>query len=61
VLDHMHLMDKKVADLCKEVNHLGGEVCQEALPELSVGEFVDDEKAAAQRREKRVASFDPEI
>jgi len=61
VLDHMHLMDSKVADLCKEVNQLGGEVCQEALPELRVGEFVDDEKAAAKRREMGVASFDPEI
>jgi len=61
VLDHMHLMDNKVADLCKEVNQLGGEVCQEALPELRVGEFVDDEKAAAKRREMGVASFDPEI
>jgi serine O-acetyltransferase len=61
VLDHMHLMDNKVADLCKEVNHLGGEVCQEALPELHVGEFIDDEKAAAKRRETFVESFDPEI
>ena len=37
------------------------EVCQEALPELRVGEFVDDEKAAAKRREMIVESFDPEI
>lgn len=61
LLDHMHLMDNKVADLCKEVNHLGGDVCQEALPELRVGEFVDDEKAAAKRRSEKVESFDPEI
>ena len=61
VLDHMHLMDSKVTDLCKEVNQLGGEVCQEALPELRVGEFVEDEKAAAKRRETIVESFDPEI
>jgi serine O-acetyltransferase len=61
VLDHMHLMDSKVSDLCREVNQLGGEVCQEALPELRVGEFVEDEKAAAKRREMIVESFDPEI
>jgi len=61
LLDHMHLMDDKVASLCKEVNHLGGEVCQEALPELRVGEFVEDEKAAAKRREEVVVAFDPEI
>ena len=61
LLDHMHLMDDKVANLCKEVNNLGGDVCSESLPELRVGEFVEDEKAAAKRRELKVASFDPEI
>jgi len=61
LLDHMHLMDAKVGELCKEVNTLGGNVCSKNLPELSVGEFVEDEKAAAQRRENKVTSFDPEI
>lgn len=61
LLDHMHLMDNKVSVLCKEINQLGGEVCQEALPELRVGEFDEDEKAAAKRRESHVESFDPEI
>ena len=61
MLDHMHLMDNKVADLCKEINQLGGSVCDEALPELRVGEFVEDEKAAAKRRVDIVESFDPEI
>ncbi len=61
LLDHMHLMDSKISDLCGEVNELGGEVCSDALPELSVGEFVEDEKAAAKRRQAHVDSFDPEI
>lgn len=61
LLDHMHLMDDRVSNLCKEVNNLGGDVCPKDLPELSVGEFVEDEKAAAQRRESKVESFDPEI
>ncbi|TYK65964.1 serine O-acetyltransferase [Colwellia echini] len=61
LLDHMHLMDAKVSELCKEVNTLGGDVCSQNLPELSVGEFDEDEKAAAKRRESKVASFDPEI
>jgi len=61
LLDHMHLMDEKVSSLCKEVNSLGGSVCQEDLPELRVGEFVEDEKAAAQRRELVTEAFDPEI
>ena len=61
LLDHMHLMDDKVASLSKEINNLGGNVCVKDLPELSVGEFVEDEKAAAKRRESKVASFDPAI
>ncbi len=61
LLDHVHLMDNKVADLCKEINRMGGEVCQDALPELRVGEFVEDEAAAATRRKERITSFDPEI
>ena len=61
MLDHMHLMDSKVSDLCKEVNELGGNISQSALPELRVGEFVEDEKAAAKRREDIVEAFDPEI
>ncbi|WP_274054937.1 serine O-acetyltransferase [Thalassomonas haliotis] len=61
MLDHMHLMDNKVVSLCKEVNELGGNVCDDALPELRVGEFDEDEKAAAKRREHAVESFDPGI
>lgn len=61
LLDHVHLTDIKVAALCKEVNQLGGQVCPEALPELKVGEFYEDEKAAAKRRESVVEAFDPEI
>jgi serine O-acetyltransferase len=61
LLDHMHLMDNRVSGLCKEVNQLGGNICPKDLPELRVGEFVDDEKAAAKRRESKVESFDPEI
>ncbi|GAA0810123.1 serine O-acetyltransferase [Colwellia sp. D2M02] len=61
LLDHVHLMDSRVSDLCKEVNRLGGDVCSNNLPELKVGEFVEDEKEAAKRRESKIASFDPEI
>jgi len=61
LLDHVHLMDDRVSALCKEINTLGGDICDKNLPELRVGEFVEDEKAAAERREGKVASFDPEI
>lgn len=61
LLDHIHLMDGKVSDICKEVNTLGGNVCDKELPELRVGEFVEDEKKAAERRMNAVDAFDPTI
>jgi len=61
LLDHVHLMDTRVTDLCKEINAMGGNVCSENLPILSVGEFVADEQAAAKDRESKIHSFDPEI
>lgn len=61
LLDYIHLMDTKVEGLCKEINQLGGDVCQESLPELRVGEFVEDEIEAAKRRVSVVTAFDPEI
>jgi len=50
LLDHMHLMDDRVSKVCKEVNQLGGNICPNDLPELRVGEFVEDKKAAAKRK-----------
>ncbi len=61
MIDHMHLMDGKVSSLSKEINNLGGDVSQESLPELHVGEFVEDEIAAAKRRESASEGFDPTI
>ncbi|MBV7315164.1 serine O-acetyltransferase [Shewanella sp. NIFS-20-20] len=61
MLDHMHLMDSKVQDLCKVVETLGGDVCTERLPQLDVGEFNEAEIAAAQKRQKSLDEFDPII
>jgi serine O-acetyltransferase len=61
MLDHVHLMDNKLSELCNEINKLGGNVCDKDLPELSVGEFVEDERAAAEQRREKLNSFDPEI
>lgn len=61
MLDHMHLMDSKISDVCKAVNEVGGNVCQEALPELKVREFEEAESEAAKRRTAAVEAFDPEI
>src|SRR5690554_2555538 len=32
LLDHVNVMDERVAELCRAVNHLGGDVCTELSP-----------------------------
>ncbi|MGS0676930.1 serine O-acetyltransferase [Shewanella sp. 0m-4] len=61
MLDHMHLMDSKVQEVCQAVQTLGGSVCTEKLPELDVEDFNDAEIAAAQKRQKSLDEFDPII
>ncbi|MCG9721664.1 serine O-acetyltransferase [Shewanella sp. Isolate7] len=61
VLDHMHLMDSKVQEVCQAVQSMGGSVCTERLPELEVGEFSDAEQAAAEKRQQAIDEFDPII
>ena len=61
MLDHMHLMDSKVQEVCQAVQTLGGSVCTEKLPELDVEDFSDAEIAAAQKRQKSIDEFDPII
>ena len=61
MLDHMHLMDQKVGDLCKAINQLGGNVCEQQLPSVQLDEFADAEKHAAQQRQKEQDAFDPVI
>ncbi|MGI2260002.1 serine O-acetyltransferase [Shewanella sp. GXUN23E] len=61
MLDHMHLMDSKLQDLCKEMQAMGGNVCTDRLPELDVGEFSEAEQEAAVKRQRGLDEFDPII
>ncbi|MGI2858186.1 serine O-acetyltransferase [Shewanella algae] len=61
MLDHMHLMDSKVQEVCQAVQKMGGSVCTERLPELDVGEFSEAETAAAEKRQQAMDEFDPII
>ncbi len=53
MLDHVNVLDTKVADLCAAVNELGGSVCDE-LPEVELDDvdFLHAEQKAAERRQK---------
>lgn len=39
MLEHVHLMDKKVEEMCKVIQALGGDVCTDSLPRLQAGDF----------------------
>lgn len=62
LLDHLHMLDGKVSELCHSVNELGGNVCEE-LPAVNITEqeFREAKQRAAELRRKEVDSFDPSI
>jgi serine O-acetyltransferase (EC 2.3.1.30) len=53
MLDHVHLLDQKVSDLCCAVNKLGGNVCEE-IPDVDLDDmdFLQAEQEAAERRQQ---------
>jgi len=53
MLDHVHVLDQKVADLCKAVNSLGGNVCDE-IPEVELDDvdFMDAQAEATKEGKK---------
>ncbi|AWB67477.1 serine O-acetyltransferase [Saccharobesus litoralis] len=63
LLDHVHSMDSKLAELCSEVNRMGGDVCDEKLPDIKVEspEFIKAEQDAAEERKTEHERFDPQI
>ncbi|MDG1731661.1 MAG: serine O-acetyltransferase [Thalassotalea sp.] len=61
LLDHVNLLDGKLQEVTKAVNKVGGTVCEETVPPVHVTEFVEYEKAAAERRKLEKDTFDPKI
>lgn len=58
MLDHFHLVDSKVEDMCKEINKMGGQVCDKALPNLGIEQF---DSGMAEDIQKAREAFDPVI
>lgn len=59
MVDHVHLIDIKVEEMCKEINNMGGAVCGKALPNLELGDFSDAELQKDIQKAKD--AFDPHI
>lgn len=62
MLDHVNLLDERVAELCRSVNRMGGDVCSD-LPKIQLEDedFKEAEKRAAQSRQEALDRFDPSI
>jgi serine O-acetyltransferase len=46
ILDHIHLMDERIEDLCEQVRSLGGELDDEPIPALETECFSASEVAS---------------
>lgn len=60
MLEHVHLMDLKVEEMCKVIQALGGDVCTESLPKLNAEDFADTGISPVVRQAAADA-FDPSI
>jgi serine O-acetyltransferase len=59
MVDHVHLIDTKVEEMCKEINRMGGKVCGKSLPNLELDDFSDSE--LVKDIQKARDAFDPHI
>ncbi len=60
MLEHVHLMDKKVEEMCKVIQTLGGDVCTDTIPKLQAEDFESTGISPTVRKVENEA-FDPHI
>ncbi len=59
MLDHVHLIDTKVEDMCKAINKMGGDVCADSLPSIDLEDFEGLEPDKS--KDEQGDAFDPKI
>ncbi|GLR72943.1 serine O-acetyltransferase [Agaribacter marinus] len=60
LLEHVHLMDKKVEEMCGVIQSLGGDVCTDSLPHISAEDF-EKTGISPVLKKAQVEAFDPHI
>ncbi|MFT4655479.1 MAG: serine O-acetyltransferase [Kangiellaceae bacterium] len=60
MLEHVHLMDNKVEEMCKVIQSLGGDVCSESIPKLNAKDFANTGISPTMKDAAKEA-FDPYI
>ncbi|GAA0857039.1 serine O-acetyltransferase [Aliiglaciecola litoralis] len=59
MLDHVHLIDTKVEEMCRAINDMGGAVCGKSLPTINLENFQESGMADDIQASKE--AFDPSI
>lgn len=60
MLEHVHLMDNKVEEMCKVIQLLGGDVCSDSIPKLYAEDFANTGISPTVKKAAEEA-FDPKI
>lgn len=60
MLEHVHLMDQKVEEMCKVIQSLGGDVCTQSIPKLNAEDFAETGISPVMKKAAEEA-FDPHI
>lgn len=60
MLEHVHLMDEKVEEMCKVIQSLGGNVCSDSIPRLNAEDFAGTGISPVMKKAAEEA-FDPQI
>lgn len=63
MLEHMHLMDSKVEEMCKVIQSMGGDVCTDNLHAISAQDFAQTglSPVMPEAQDGSHESFDPKI
>lgn len=63
MLEHMHMMDSKVEELCKVIQSMGGEVCTDNLHSITAEDFAQTGISPVVRDnvKEQQEAFDPKI
>lgn len=60
MLEHVHQMDTKVAEMCGVIQSLGGDVCADSMPKLNVDDFAETGISPVIKK-AQIEAFDPHI
>ena len=59
LLEHVHLMDNKVQEMCTAIQAMGGEVCSDSVPKMNLDDF--EATGMSQTKPEDHDKFDPII